>query len=98
MTPQDSYKLVATIAAHRLLIRELIVLTFGRLPDPSIALDGFAKRLAEQLDRIALPTDPALSDAMAQEMADVVRDILEESKAVLRSLQTRSPPIAGPPS
>ena len=97
MTPEDSYKFVAALTVQRLLVRELLVRTFGRERDAIKAFDGFAERLTSQLDATTLPQlDPAISDLMAQESADAMRRILEESRAALASRMNRMPPQSMP--
>jgi hypothetical protein len=87
MTPEETYRLAAILAAHRLLIRELVVLTFGRLPNPTDALDGFIQRLSAKLDVATVPKlGGAASDAMAQEIGEAVKDVLAEARSDLASL------------
>ena len=93
MTPEEAYKLTAALAAYRILIRELLVLTFWRLPNAIEAIDGYAARLKSTLDNTTLPPlGGAASDAMAQEIADTVQDVLAEAKSSLALLLSGSRP------
>jgi hypothetical protein len=87
MTPEETYKLAAILAAQRFLIRELLILSFARLPDSANMLKTFVKRLKPALDHTTVPKfDPAQSDVIAQEMADIVNSILAESEEGLAEL------------
>jgi len=91
MPSEDDYKLAATLAAHKLLIRELVVLAFARLPKPTDALDGFTRRLSATLDQATVPQlDAAASDGMTQEIGESVRDVLAEARSELVSLLSES--------
>jgi hypothetical protein len=93
MESEDTHKLVAALAVHRLLIRELLALTFGQQRDAARKFDDFATRIMARLEVATVPQlDPALSDLMAQESADAMRSILEEARKVLVTNLNQQPP------
>lgn len=87
MTPKETYKLAAILKAHQLLIGELLIFSFAQLPDPLSKFKAFRERLTKAITSATVRgVDPARSDAIAQETADAVSSILEESEKALALL------------
>jgi len=83
VTP-DTIKLAAEIAALRFLVRELIVITFGRMPDGLRKFDNYIKSVDGVTSGIVMKTDdPALSDGISAEFSESVSDTLKEARAAL---------------
>ena len=75
---------VARLTAHELLLRELIVRTFGRMDEPLESFDSFAGRLGRQLSAATAPRivddDP---DLVTQELADATDALLSHIRGTL---------------